>query len=405
METIIKHKFFKGTFVVTFLACFAISCGDEDSEKFDAISLQMGPEYIVEVQNFSAPGMDEAIINHSAGTITLVFPCGTDVSALAPQIGLAQGATVSPGGSAGLDLSAPKEYTIVNGNIFKKYRVSADVRCVTGFLSHATNAAAILDDDEKAYADWFFDYYADEVVEFVSFEDIKSGEVDLSNFKTLTWYLDGDENEQFVMPEIALDADVLSKVTDFYKRGGNLYLLGYAGQYLIEMGRIPEDKYFIEIGGGGGFENGDTWGIGTSILEKDESGHPIYSDIQLTVNGTRKTFPVIGAGWRENHNYVFVRIPEVYGLANDNALAYEKFNQENVTKWLGVWDGIGDYFMVGIMELLPKDEFQGRAIFQGIGGIEWNQNKEGAVNPSGANSHRENIEKLAKNSIGYLSVN
>jgi hypothetical protein len=305
-----------------------------------------------------------------------------------PEFTVTEGAVVSPEPGTAIDMRVPQTFIVKNGNVFGKYTVTANVLAVTAFLSHHASVNDITDDDEKAYAEWFFSTYDDEVSEFVSFESIKDGSADLSKYKTLTWYLDGDADESFNMPSIAVDADVLSAITAYHKSGGNLYLLGYAGRYLIELGRLPENKYFIEVGNGNGFESADAWGVGTAVLGKDESSHALFSGIPLTTNGARKTFPVIGPGWRENHNYVVIRIPEVYGMANDNAAAYDQFNEENGTRWLGVWDGIGDFFMAGIIEFEPKDDFQGRIIFQGIGGIEWNQDENGTIN-----------------AIAYLSLN
>ena len=163
----------------------------------------------------------------------------------------------------------------------------------------------------------------------------------------------------------------------------------------------------MAIGNGPGFENGDTWGINVNInRNKDQSSHALFAGIDLVTHGDgRKTFPVIGPGWREDHNFVMVAIPEIYGLPNNSEAAYTAFTQENKVRWLATWDGIGDYFMAGILEFLPTEEFQGRAIWQGIGGIEWNQNSKGELNPEGINPHQEKVEKLAENAIRYLSAN
>src|SRR5690606_41049729 len=118
-----------------------------------------------------------------------------------------------------------------------------------------------------------------------------------------------------------------------------------------------------------------------------------------------KTFPVISPGWKEDRNYVLVRIPETYGVPNDSDQAYTLFIEENNAKWLATWDGIGDYFMAGIIEFSPTVEFQGTAIFQGLAAIEWNQNALGDLNPEGINANQENIEKLTENTINFLSVN
>ncbi len=374
-----------------------------DKDEFDDMQADLGKE--VKIESFSVDGALRVDLNEAEKKIEATFPGGTDVSSVVPEFTVSAGAVVSPAPGTAIDMRVPQTFVVKNGNVFGKYTVTANVLAVTAFLSHHQSVNDITDDDEKAYAEWFFSTYDDEVSEFVSFQSIKDGSADLSKYKTLTWYLDGDGSESFSMPSIATDAAVLTAIGDYYKSGGNLYLLGYAGRYLIELGRLPANKYFIEIGNGNGFESPDTWGVGTAILGKDESSHALFSGIPLTTNGARKTFPVIGPGWRENHNYVVIRIPEVYGLANDNPAAYDKFNEENGTKWLGIWDGIGDFFMAGIIEFEPKDDFQGRAIFQGIGGIEWNQDESGTVNPSGENPYQQNIELLSANAIAYLSLN
>lgn len=382
-------------------ALAVVRCGS--NEEFEALTLDISKE--VKLKSFEAANALETTLDESKKTINLLFPGGTDITAVAPSFTVSDGAEVSPASGTPLDLRVPQTITITNGNLYSTYKVTATVKSVTAFLSHHASANDITDDDEKAYANWFFSQFASDEAEFVSFQAIKDGSVDLNKYKTLTWYLDGNADEFFEMPALAVDADVLAKVKTFYQEGGNLYLLGYAGRYLIELGRLPENKYFIEVGNGGGFDNPDPWGVGTAILGKDESAHPIFSDIQLTTNGSRKTFPVIGPGWKENHNYVIVRIPEVYGLSNDNPEAYDRFKDENDARWLGVWDGIGDFFMVGIAEFEPNDQFQGRAIFQGIGGLEWDQNAEGTINPGGENPYQANIEKLASNAISYLNLN
>lgn len=379
--------------------------GGCNSSEFDETTLDLSKE--VKITAFNVPGATEVVINEATKTIVATFPGGSDVSSIAPTFVASSGAEVTPASGSTVDLRSAQTYKVLNGNLFSNYTVTANVLSVTGFLSHHASKNDIEDDDEKAYANWFFDKYDSEVAEFVSFEGIKDGSVDLSKYKVLTWYLDGNGDENFSMPAIAQDPVVLDKISEWYKAGGNLYLLGYAGRYLTDLQRIPSD-FFIETGNGAGFENGDTWGIGVNInRKKDMSGHPIYSGISLTTQGDkRKTFPVIGPGWRENHNYVIVRIPEYLNmLPNDNDAAYDKFIADNKMKWLGVWDGIGDYFMVGIAEFSPKDEFEGIIIHQGIGAIEWQQNAKGTVNPSGNNPYLANIQKLAENAIAYLSLN
>jgi hypothetical protein len=395
------------------LALLAISFTACKEDSLPGTGLDIDPGKSLLITDFQVPGADDAVIDETRRTITLTFPCGTDLNSLTPTITTSSGNALAPASGTAVNLSVPVEYTLVNGNLFSTWTVTASVRCITGFLSHATSRADITDDDEKAAADWFFANYDPEVAKFISFQDIKDSAVNLSDYKVLWWYLDG--NDQFEMPAISQDPDVLNTVKTWYKAGGNLYLAGYANQYLWDLGRIT-DNYQRVIGSGPGFENGDTWTVNTNIGKKhDQSGHPIFAGITMTDADGRKEFPVIGPGWREDHNYVIFEIAkymvDVEGVPVDTSVGvngteavYERFTADNSAEWLGTWGGIGDYFMAGVLEFKSNSEFLGTAVFQGIGGIEYNQNNQGTINPDGFNIHQANIDKLTKNTISYLTT-
>ena len=395
--------------VLAVVLCFT-ACKEDT---LPGTSLDIDPNKLLLFTDFQAPGAEEVSIDEENRAVNIIFPCGTDLSDVTPTFAVTSGNTTTPASGTAVNMTQPVEYTLVSGNLFSNWTVSASLRCITGFLSDAPARADITEDDTKAAADWFFSNYPADVAKFVSMQDIKNGTVDLSQYKVLWWY--HDRNDAFQMPAISQDPAVLTAIKDWYKAGGNLYLAGYANQYLWDLGRIT-DNYFRIIGGGGGFENGDTWGVNVVInRQHDQSGHPIYAGIPMNNVDGRKEFPVIGAGWREDHNYVIERIPDfmvnVIGVPvdpdfgfNENPNAYNEFTARNNAEWLGTWGGINDYFMAGMLEFKPTSEFQGTAIFQGIGGIEYNQNKQGTINPDGLNVHQGNINRLTKNIINYLST-
>ena len=281
-----------------------------------------------------------------------------------------------------------------SNTVYLTFRVGATAVAYIGIYSDSTSLLNTGDDDEVAAAKWLFSQYAS--ARYISFDQIKNGSVDLSQYRVLWWNYDLESTKN--LPAIALDATVLNKIGTFYKNGGGLLLNQFAVQYFWNVGRFTL-PYFTEYGTGAGFNNPDAWGIGINIRQKHNySNHPLYKNINLTTQGDgRVTFPTIGPGWKENHNAVIIRIPEYYGLPNDSDDAFARFNADNNTLWLGMWDGIGDYFMAGIIELQPKDSFQGTGIFIGIGGIEWNQN--GTTNP-----YQDNVKNLYKNAIEYLKT-
>ncbi len=282
-----------------------------------------------------------------------------------------------------------------SNTVYLPFRVGATAVAYLGIYADSTTLLNSGDDDEIAAAKWLFANY--NTARYISFSQIKNGTVDLGHFRVLWWNYDVVAGKD--LPAIALDATVVNNIKTYYKNGGNLLLNQYAMQYFWTLGRVTA-PYFLEFGTGEGFNNPDAWGVGINIGRKhDHSTHPLYKNITLTrQSDNRVTFPVIGPGWKENHNAVIVRIPEFLNLMpNDNDAAYTKFCTDNNAAWLGVWDGIGDYFMAGIAEFQAKDDFQGTGIFFGIGGIEWNQNNS-------ANPYQNNVQQLYKNAIEYLKT-
>lgn len=263
------------------------------------------------------------------------------------------------------------------------------------YLGVYADSLSIGDDDEMAGAKWLFKTYP--TAQYISFDDIKNNKVDLSQFRIIWWNFDVETGH--ALPAISTDANVVDKIKQYYKNGGNMLFNTYALQYLWTLGRIT-NQYKTEFGDGGGWNDGGTWWVNVNINgTHDWSTHPLFKGFESqtqTWEGNRRVFPMLGSGWKENHNAVIVNIPEYYKLPNNSEDAYTKFNTDNNAKWLATWDGIRDFWMGGIFEFMPKDDFQGSSIFIGLGPIEWNQNT--------GNIYQSNIELLYKNSIEYLKT-
>jgi len=283
----------------------------------------------------------------------------------------------------------------ISNTVYLSFKVGATKVGYLGMYSDSTTLLNTGSSEEVAAAKWLFTTYP--TSRYISFNQVKNAAIDLTQYRVIWWNYDLVTGH--IMPAIATDPTVVSSLTSFYKNGGNLLLNQYAIQYFWTVGRMS-NPYFMEFDEGPGGFNPDVWGVGVNIHQKhDQSGHPLYKGITMTKQPDgRITFPVIGAGWKMNHNAVIIRIPEYYGgLPNDSEDAYTKFTTDNNAVWLGMWDGIGDYFMAGILELQPKADFQGTGIFIGIGGIEWKQT--GVVNP-----YQSNVQQLYKNAIDYLKT-
>lgn len=278
----------------------------------------------------------------------------------------------------------------LSNSVLLDFKVGSTIVAYVGVYADKAALLANGDDDEIAAANWLFNTFPTSV--YISFDQIKNAQVNLADYRVIWWNRDVESGG--ALPAAATDPVVVERIGNFYKEGGGLLLSTYAIQYLWKLGRMTEaHKMGIDVGGG--FSNPDTWGVGVRIKGQDQRQHPLFKGIEITTpNGG---FPVIGPGWKENHNCVLIEVPAFYGLGNGDDLAYSKFTTNNNLKWLGVWDGIGDYFMCGVFELMPNPQFAGSSINIGIGGIEWNQNSQ--VNP-----HQSNIETMYKNAIDYLKT-
>ncbi|HPF97735.1 MAG: DUF4960 domain-containing protein [Flavobacteriaceae bacterium] len=261
-----------------------------------------------------------------------------------------------------------------------------------GYLGLAADVASISDDDEIASATWLFDNYPD--AEYISFADIEAG-FDLSEFRVLWWHYDKDDDNP-ELPAEALTTNVVSAITNFHANGGGLLLNTHAIEYLWTIGRITDNIGKLK-GAGAGFSNGDTWSVGINIgLVHDESTHPVYQGLDIIQPDARKIIPLIGPGYREDHNFV-LWIGDYYGIGNANEQVYSNLFNDAKLRILGVWDGITDYWMMANFEAMPNEEFEGTAIAIGIGAFEWNQN-------DGTNLYQDNIEEITQNALEYLKT-
>mgnify|MGYP000727465570 FL=1 len=101
----------------------------------------------------------------------------------------------------------------------------------------------------------------------------------------------------------------------------------------------------------------------------DESTHPIYQGVEVIQPDERKIIPLIGPGYREDHNFV-LWIGDYYGIGNANEQVYSNLFNDAKLRILGVWDGISDFWMMAKFEAMPNDYIHGTALAIGAGAFE-----------------------------------
>jgi|GEM_PF-1239676 len=257
------------------------------------------------------------------------------------------------------------------------------------FITASDSFETIQDDDELAAATWFKTYYT--TGDIVTASEIKSNSVDLSQYNLIWIHIDR-ENNTGEIPAILKDPNVLSKITSYYKNGGNLLLTTHATQYITDLGRSIRKPNLISAGTAS--PNNDVWTINPNIgMTNNYISHPIYAG--LSTNNllyTYTTFPLLGSGLKENHNSMWDL--NSYGYAGNVVNAFE---DENDARVIGTWGQVTDYCCAGIVEFLPSVEYKGNCIAIGIAAYEWNQNDK-------TNAYLLNIKRLTTNAIAYLAT-
>lgn len=289
---------------------------------------------------------------------------------------------------------------------YKEIRVGSTKFAFIGLASTYEEFKKSADDDERAAGYWFFEKSGLQA-EYVSFADIASGVQNLNDFRALWWIYDSDKGAD--LPSEATATAVISAIKNYHALGGGLLLNTHAVAYLWEVGRLT-DVYNKTIGSAAGYHNNDTWSMNVQIGTHNESTHPVYDGVELAQNTpTQKLVNLLGAGWKEDHNYVQVEVPAFYGLGNSDEKAYEAFRSRGI-RILSMWSHIQDYYMFANFECEPVNGFKGTAIAIGVGGFEWSQNKPdgGKINPYteglNMNTYQSNIELITLNTLEYLKT-
>jgi hypothetical protein len=250
------------------------------------------------------------------------------------------------------------------------------------------------DDDEVAAANWFVNNYKGT---FVSVSQIKSGTVSLSDYNAL--WIAVDRVGTGAVPAELLDADVVTKLTTYYKNGGNLLLSTHATQLIVTLGRTTRVPGIRGAGAGG--VGTDTWTVNPVIGKLyDHSDDIIFANTTSSTDFfpsvPNATIPLIGPGNREDHNSMWDLNSYSYTVpAGSNTV--KVFEDENNAKVLATWGQVVDFCCAGIVYFAPTTDFKGKCYAIGVAAYEWNQN-------SGVNLYQSNIENLTKSTLDILAT-
>jgi len=264
-----------------------------------------------------------------------------------------------------------------------------------------------LDDDEQASYNWFKTNYVETGKgEFISLADISKLDPDI--YGCLWIHVDengvGDvrnTNWNGKPAAALLSQTVLGEIADYGKAGGNLLLTNHATQLMGKLGRIDEAYNPGLIGDGEGGSGTDYWTINPYLgyscdPRYDNTDSPLFAGLQTDNSAySYTTYPMIGAGQREDHNCCWDLNSYGFNLSKygNTVNAYQKVNKCTV---LATWGQVVDYAVGGLIDFRPTATWSGRIVAMGLAAYEWNQN-------SGTNVYQSNIEKFTANALNYMS--
>jgi hypothetical protein len=332
------------------------------------------------------------VINDISHTITITVPPGTSVNHIAPSITLSPGLTISPAIGTPQDFTQPVKYTVTSSVTSVTYTVNVTVLNAIPYIAYigtAANRSGITNPDEKAAADWLFSNYTH--AEYVSFDQINSGAVNLSKYKVIWWHYDSGQS----LPDISNWANVLTALKSYYAAGGNFFLTTYAVQYLPSLGIIPQGKGPNNVFGDAspGIDANNDWGISFN----GNASNPLFQGLTLSPSNPTTAY-LLGKGTeRENHTAQW-KVNEWGGYTNTAG-----WQAQTGGTALASTDGSTTDNTVNIAEFLSKNN-SGKTLVINLGAYDWfNEPDPNTNTPSIANPYKPNIIKLTQNALGILT--
>ena len=218
-----------------------------------------------------------------AFTIDVFVPGSVDVTSLAPVVTVSKNATVTPASGAAQDFTNPVVYTVDNNSAHSEYTVTVTVlnKPKALFLG-IPGTMDELDPEAKEACMWMLANVPG--AQYASFEQIKSGSINLDECKVMWWHfhMDGgvDGHDAFMAkaPE-AIDAK--NQIREFYEAGGALLLTRYATNLASFIGATGDDEWTTPNNCWGQNEDsaelcGGPWDF---RIYDGQSGHALYAGI------------------------------------------------------------------------------------------------------------------------------
>ncbi|MCH4183282.1 MAG: DUF4960 domain-containing protein [Prevotella sp.] len=195
------------------------------------------------ITSFKVNGLYTGIINEQNKTISVTVPESEDVTSLVPEITCSDGAVISPAGDIATDFTHPVVYTVTNNTAVSKYRVTVTpIGKPSAIFVGLPTTMDGLNIEELTACKWMLQNIPNSI--YVSFDDIKNGNIDLSKCKVIWWHyhVDGGVDGKAAFEKDAPEAiNAVVKLRDYYKNGGSFLFTRYATNMPAELGAVAND--------------------------------------------------------------------------------------------------------------------------------------------------------------------
>lgn len=239
------------------------------------------------IKSFKINDTYSGIIDENAKTIAVYVPESLDLTALVPTITFSDDATISPLSGVPTNFTKPVQYTVTNNTATAVYTVTVTpIGKPSAVYVGLASSMDKLNPEELTACKWMLENIANSI--YASFDDIKTGTVDLSKCKVIWWHfhkdggVDGKAAFESAAPE-ALDAAL--KLKDYYNNGGSFLFTRYATNMPAEIGAVANDGCPNNCWGQAE-ASAETVSSPWSFSMASHTDHPLYSNLVL---GSDKT--------------------------------------------------------------------------------------------------------------------
>ena len=281
------------------------------------------------IKSFIINDTYKASINEEEHTITAFLPATVDIKKAIPTITYSEDATISPLSGVQTDFSEPVTYTVTDNTATATYVATIKTVSAPSAIFLGSAKATTMDElvpEEKEACKWMLANIENSM--FVSWDELKAGNVDLSKCKIIWWHWQGQPSENmgdFESAATSTAMGALNTLTDFYKNGGAFILSRAAVNFAAKLGAIKDNRcanncWGASDDGGDVISAGGEWGF-----KMKDANHPVWKNMILK-DGEVKT---VDAG------YTISNCTSQWGMWGD----YDKFDQPYTAgheKWVNL---------------------------------------------------------------------